>query len=728
MLPLAALVIALAPAHELSLERIFEDPPLAGRAPAALQLAPGGKSVTFLKGSEKDSEVLDLWGADLPSGTPRKLVATDDLLGGKAQKLTEQERMALERKRIRTRGITGYLWCGHDAKAVIFPLSGDLYYVTLADRLVTRLTHDEDVPELNPVCSKSGKQVAFVKNNDVVVMDIATRKTQALTHGGSAVHHFGLPEFIAEEEMDRHAGMWWSPDGKSLLVFEVDETPVGKKVRAQIFADHTEMFEQRYPAAGENNAVVTPWLIELSGRKQKLWQPAEDGYLPRAGFFPDGAPWLEWQSRDQKTVRVLEGKHDVVVEKDNTWVELTDDFIPLKDGKRALWTTEKSGRRQIVVVDRKTGQQRVLTDEPEPVQRIAAVDDERGVVFYTAWRDRGRQMRAFSIPVDPPGNAAPGTAAVCLTPEPGWHAVGFDDAGRFFVDHVSDFGVPPQTKVLDATGKTVLVLDDNPAAELAGVEHSQPVWLDLLAADGKTKLNGLLLPPTRRPKGERAPLIVSIYGGPTAQTVTHAWSRGFPMETYWAEQGFGVFLVDNRGMAGRDHAFTRAHDHAFGDIEVKDLFAAVKQVVASTPWIDKRRIGVFGWSYGGFLSTRAILDAGTPFAAAVAVAPVTDWTLYDTHYTERYLGMPGKDGKAPAYENANLVRRAKLLNKPFLLLHGTADDNVLFEHSLRLIEALENEEKLFDLSIYPGKAHGITGRRSQLHVYKTITTFFRAHL
>src|SRR5262249_13871354 len=168
-----------------------------------------------------------------------------------------------------------------------------------------RLTNDDDVPEINPVCSKSGKKVAFVKKDDVVVLDVQSGASKAITTGGSDVHHWGLPEFIAEEEMDRHEAMWWSPDESSLLVFGVDEKPVGKKTRAQIFADHTEMFEQRYPAAGEKNAVVSAWLITVGGKKTKLATPADDGYLARGGFFPDGAAWVQWESRDQKTLTLL---------------------------------------------------------------------------------------------------------------------------------------------------------------------------------------------------------------------------------------------------------------------------------------------------------------------------------------------------------------------------------------------------------------------------------------
>ncbi|KAK6028867.1 peptidase, S9A/B/C family, catalytic domain protein [Ostertagia ostertagi] len=200
-----------------------------------------------------------------------------------------------------------------------------------------------------------------------------------------------------------------------------------------------------------------------------------------------------------------------------------------------------------------------------------------------------------------------------------------------------------------------------------------------------------------------------------------------PLIAYWQQRGYGVLMVDTRGMDHRDREFTRAHYRAFGVNEVADLFAAVRQLPSRVPAVDAARIGFFGWSYGGFLGARAMLDADTPFAAAVAVAPVTDSTLYDTAYTERYLGMPD-GGKAPAYATGHLPSRAALLAKPLLLVHGTADDNVLFEHTLRLVEALQNAGKTFDLQIYPGKAHGIAGRAARLHLYRTMDVFFERHL
>jgi dipeptidyl-peptidase 4 len=741
-----------APGPTLTLERIFADPPLDGRAPVALQLSPGGRLVTFLKPNERDSEILDLWGAELPGGAPRLLVGSADLLGGRAQRLTEQERMALERKRISKRGITSYLWCGKDARTLLLPFSGDLYAAFLGDGVgddggsgvaptIVRLTNDEEEPELSPSCSKSGKRVAFVKRGDVHVLDIpdpslrkpSIAKAKKLTQGGGATRSFGLAEFIAEEEMGRHQGMWWAPDERSLLVFEVDEAKVGVKVRAQIFSDRTELVEQRYPAAGETNAVVTAWLVDVaSGKKVRLQAPTEDGYLPRAGFFPDGRPWLQWQSRDQRRLKLFEANpqgllRPILEETDEAWVELHDDLFPLADGKRFLWTSEQSGRRQIAIVDRQSGRSAPLTQEPEPVESILAVDEENARVFFAAYRDRGRQLHVFSIPLA--GGASSPVAA-----EPGWHAAVFDDAGRFFVDKRSDLGRPPRTSIRDGGGKEVFLVDENLAAELATFARAQPRWLDVKAEDG-TLLNGLLFSPRNIEKGKRYPVITLIYGGPTAITVRRAWHRQDPVITHWTHRGFGVFLLDNRGMGGRDRAFGRAHHRRIGDVEVKDLFAGVEQLKAQVPWVDGRRIGVFGWSYGGFLAARAVLDEASPFAAAAAVAPVTDWSLYDTHYTERYLGMPrapveggGEAQEAEPYARANLVSRAALLARPLLLVHGTADDNVLFEHTLRLTEALEKEAKLFELMIYPGKAHGISGKPAQLHVFMTLTSFFEARL
>ncbi|TNF29152.1 MAG: S9 family peptidase [Deltaproteobacteria bacterium] len=710
--------------RELTLERIFADPPLGGRPPMQLALSGDATVLAYLRPNEADSEVLDLWGRRLPGGAPERLVATADLLtAGGAQKLTEAERMALQRRRVYQRGITSFMWCGEGAEALLFPFSGDLYWARLGGPgeapEVVRLTRDDDAPELAPKCSPQGHWVSFTKAGDVYVLDVRTRRVKRLTRGAGGTRTFGLAEFIAEEEMGRHEGLWWSEDEQQVLVFEVDEGPVAVKMRSKIFADRTELFEQRYPAAGEANARVTAHVIDVrTGRRVTLKTPTEDGYLARAGFFGDGAAWVQWQSRDQKRLVLYEADakgqlRTILEDTDDAWVELHDDLRGLPDGK-LLWSNEASGRRQLEIVDRASGARVALTAEPDAVDAVVGTDREAGTVFYTVAADRGKERQVRAI-------ALAGGASWAVTRAPGWHRPTFARSGTCFVDVVSSWGRPPQTLLGSADGRETVVLDDNPTPELDGLPAPSLEWRDFRAEDGSV-LNGLLMEPVGRRPGWKYPVVAWVYGGPTYQMVANRWTRSYPLLVWLTTHGYGVLLVDNRGTGGRDRAFDRAHYHRVGEVEVRDLFGAVREV-AGLDWVDPARIGVWGWSYGGYLAARSVLDADTPFAAAVAVAPVTDWTLYDTHYTERYLGMP-EGGKAAPYVDSNLVRRAKLLARPLVVIHGTADDNVLFEHTLRLVQAFEDESAPFEMMIYPGKAHGISGRAAQLHVYKTAFRFF----
>jgi dipeptidyl-peptidase-4 len=746
--PPAGSTAASGPAAEaapaLGIERIFADPPLDGRRPLQAQIAPGGSWVSFLKPGVADSEVLELWGQPLPQGTPRRLVSATDLLAGKAQKLTEAEKMALERKRISQRGITSYQWCGEDDATLLFPLSGDLYVARLTARGVTaqRLTTDDDVPEQDPACTKDGRRVAYVKRGNLVVHDLGTNVARPLTTGATATKTFGLADFIASEELGRFVGFWWSGDGARILLLSVDESGVGTKVRPQIFADRTELTTQRYPAAGEQNAVVTAMVVEVAtGRLVPVPLPKDAEYVARGGFFVDGVPWLQVMNREQTKLSLLEidavtGTSRVVLdETDAAWVETHDDLrelsgLLLSGRPGLLWPTETSGRRQLVAVDRMSGVRQPLTMLDEPVDAAVCTDGSR--VVFSAERDRGRAQDLFVVdavspthPVTPLPGAQPQTTRAAVADKP----------CRRLLTTTSAWATPPRSAVLDIDGHgpVVEIPGDPPDPLLARVTAARPIVVDIVAADGVTPLNALYLPPAAagsapqtRAVGGRHPVIVHAYGGPTGSVVGWRWARQAPVFAHWQQQGFGVFLVDTRGMAHRDRAFTRAHKNAFGKVEVDDLFAAVRQLPERIRDVDASRLGFFGWSYGGTLAVRSVLDEKSPFAAAVAVAPVTDWTLYDTAYTERYIGRPVRPDGTPSstYTASNLVRRAGLLSRPLLLVHGTADDNVLFEHSLRLMQALQDEGRVFQTAIYPGKAHGLSGRKTQAHVYRTITSFF----
>jgi dipeptidyl-peptidase-4 len=359
-----------------------------------------------------------------------------------------------------------------------------------------------------------------------------------------------------------------------------------------------------------------------------------------------------------------------------------------------------------------------------------------GVVF-TGLAERGRASELMLLrPAGGAGHSgatATATATETLTLDPGpgprWRtAVGNRDCTRLLATH-SAWAQPPGQRVLALDGATppLALPADEPAALLSRIAP-QVRAVDFLAADGRTPLNAFYLAPLRassNPAGHA--VIVVAYGGPGVSTVAWRWRGDVPLLALWQRLGFGVLMFDGRGMAGRDRDFTRAHFRAMGQVDVADLFAVVRQLPVRVPGVDAARIGVSGWSYGGFLALRGVLDADTPLAAAVAGAPVVDQTLYDTAYTERYLGLP-EGGQATPYVQANLLRRAPLLAKPLLLLHGTADDNVLFENSLRLMQALQAEGRLFETAIYPGQAHGLGDRRVRLHADRTMTDFLVRHL
>ncbi|MFN3862085.1 MAG: alpha/beta fold hydrolase [Roseateles sp.] len=726
LLAAACVTSAAAQPAALSLERLTADPPLAGRLPRQAEISPGGQWISYLQPSQADSEVLELWAQPAAGGAPRKLVSAADLLGGAEQQLTEAEKMALERQRISQRGITGYQWCGGDDAALLFPLSGELYLVrlTASGPQAQKLALPAGAPKLEPRCAPDGKTLAYVQGGNLFTLALAGgARPRQLTQDGSDAVSWGLAEFIAAEELSRQRGYWWSPDGRALLALRVDESGVGLKTRAQIFADRTALTQQRYPAAGEANARVTAFVIDAAdGTRRELPLPPTAEYVARAGWFGDGTPWLQWLTRDQTRLTLTEFRaaaapRDITVETDAAWVEVHDDLIETPRG--LLWSSEASGRRQLLLLDRASGRRTPLTQMPEAVAHAVCADAQ--AVVFAAAADQGKTQELYRQPL----NGGP-VRPVAGAAERHWRDAKADRACTRLLVTRSAWGQPPRLELRSPTRDGAIALaGDAPAAELQHYANT-PRPLPLMAADGRTPLNAFFFAPQPARAGKH-PVIVMAYGGPGAATVHWGWGRDMPLIAYWQQRGYGVLMVDTRGMQHRDRDFTRAHRRAFGQVEVADLFAAVRQLPAHAPAVDAARIGFFGWSYGGYLGARALLDTDTPFAAAVAVAPVTDWTLYDTAYTERYLGLPD-GGRAAPYASANLPARAALLNKPLLLVHGTADDNVLFEHTLRLVEALQNAGKTFDLQIYPGKAHGIAGRAARLHLYRTMDAFFERHL
>jgi len=716
----AAMILAVAPAHaeRLTLERIFASPSLSGPTPRMLRLSPDGRLATLLRNRPDDRERYDLWAVDTTTGEARMLV--DSARVGTGAALSEEEMMRRERARLSgVRGIVSYAWAP-DGRSILVPLDGDLYLAGL-DGSVRRITATEET-ELDAQVSRTGRYISFVRNQNLYVVATDGGGERALTSDGGGTVTWGSAEFVAQEEMDRRTGHWWSPDDRFVAVARVDEARVNVVTRTAIGADGTRVYQQRYPAAGTPNALVELYVMrpDGSGRVKVDLGDNDDIYLARVNWSADGRTLLvQRESRDQKRLDLLAvdpetGRSTVLFsETSDTWINLHDNLRPLRDGS-LLWTSERSGFSHIYRF--RDGRWTQLTRGNWAVKEIVGVDQAHGRIFFTGNMDSPIEQHLYAIDMNRPG------APRRLTEAGWWNNVEMDaNATRALVTR-SNPGQPPQVYLADAGGRRLAWIEEN---RVAGdhpyapylAEHVVPRFGTIRAEDG-AELQYKLLSPPREP-GRRYPVFVQVYGGPGAgRQVTRGWVS--PLQEYLVQQGWVVFSIDNRGTPDRGKAFEDAIYHAMGRVEVRDQLAGLDWL-RRQDFVDPDRIAVFGWSYGGYMTLRLLEGAPGAFRAGVAVAPVTRWELYDTHYTERYLGNPAVD-RAP-YEASDVAPRADRIADPLLLIHGMADDNVVFENSTVLIAALQARSFPFELMVYPGATHAIAGEARQLHLYRTMLEF-----
>ncbi len=705
-----------APPQPLTLERVFASPNLAGSAPRALKLSPDGTLLTSLRPRADDRERFDLWGVDTTSSDARMLLDSAKFGGGE---LSEAEKMQRERARIGgSKGIVAYSWAP-DGKSILVPLDGDLYVATL-DGTVKRLT-DTPQGELDAAVSPKGRYVSFVRDQNLFTIELATGTERRLTRDGGGTLSWGLAEFVAQEEMDRSKGAWWSPDESRIAVARVDESGVAVVSRAAIGAEGTSIFDQRYPRAGAANAAVDLYVLRADGPgvvKVDLGTNA-DIYLARVDWSADGKTlYVQRESRDQKTLDLLRvdpatGASSVVfTEHAKTWLNLHDNFRALKDGS-ILWSSERDGFSHLYRFA--GGKWTQLTRGPWMVRDVVGVDEARGFVYFTGNRETPVAQNVYRLRLD--------SGDVTAIAEAGWwnSAATNRDASRLVITR-STANQPEQIYLADADGARQLWIEENAVAGAHPyapylAAHVTPQFGTIKAADGTVLHTKLLMP--KLAEGQTAPVFVQVYGGPGAgRQVTGAW--GGALQQYLVQHGWIVFSVDGRGTPDRGVAFEGQIYRAMSGVEVDDQLAGVKWL-KSQPFVDASKIVVYGWSYGGYMTLRLLERAPGVFAAGVAGAPVTKWDLYDTHYTERYMGTPQAD--TAAYAKSSALAHAGDIADPLLLIHGMADDNVVFENSTALMAKLQAAGKPFETMVYPGQTHRVAGPGVSVHLWKTILAF-----
>ncbi|MEO1043493.1 MAG: DPP IV N-terminal domain-containing protein [Pseudomonadota bacterium] len=714
-----------ASAEELTAARIFDSPSLMGPSPRAVDYAPDGSMVTFLKPRDDDQQRFDLWAYDVATGEASMLVDSATIEPDDFE-LSEEEKAIRERKRIAaSRGIVQYQW-DSTGEVILVPLAGDLFLVTLADGSVRQLTKT-DAFEYDAKVSPSGGYVSFLRDGSLFVINLASGQERRLSPKGKDSVSYGTAEFVAQEEMSRYTGNWWSPDDRAMVFTETDETSVDIVPRFDIAAGEVTLVEQRYPRAGRPNAVVNLYVKQIGQRRAlKIdWGASPDTYLARVNWASAERLFIQTVNRDQtkltlSRVNLLNGDvTEVYTEEQPAWINLSKDFRALDDG--FLWTTEESGYRHIFRFS-DSGDKVAVTSGDWQVLSVGSVDQDAGTVTFAGHKDSPLERHLYRVsylePAEPERITALGsTWAITMAP----------DAGSF-VGRSQNTNQPVQTGIYSADGEPIAWIEENaldqdhPYTPFLDA-HSTPEFGTLEAEDG-TVLHYSILKPYDFDPSKTYPAIHYVYGGPGVQFVRNSFGR--PQQQYWQQQGYVVFTLDNRGADGRGKAF---EDHLFkrmAGVEVTDQLLGAA-FLGSLSYVDEDRIGVTGWSYGGYMTLHLALRApeGT-YAAAVSGAPVTDWSLYDTFYTERYMQTPQDNPEG--YEAASVFPYLGDLSVPLLIVHGMADDNVIFDNSTRVFAALQASATPFEMMTYPGERHSIRSGLVGRHQFETSLRFLDRYL
>ena len=651
------------------------------------------------------------------SGEKRELLEFA-ALESEAEKPKPPERALWQNRRVREQPIQWF----PDGERLLLKAGGDLFLISVADGEWRQLTATP-VEEADPKLSPDGRLVSFRRGNELYVLTLSNGKVRRLTRDATATRWNARLDWVYPEELDLGTAHWWSPDSRYIayLQFDVSREPLYPH------ADFLRLMPvpepQRYPRAGSPNADVRLGIVPAKGGRTR-WlatAPGDSKLFARIDWMPDSRSVAvqelnRIQNRLALRVLPVKGKPWTLLEEtDPYWVNVSDDLRFLAGRPRLLWSSERSGFRHLYLYRLDGELEAQITSGDWEVTGVAGVDPGQGIVYFTATAESPLERHLYAVPLE-------GGEPRRLTREPGTHSIQMSPGCRYYIDRWSSLTEPSRQTLHRSSGEQIAVLQP-PDASATGEYEILPVEIvEVKAPDGEI-LYARLIRPAGFQEAKKYPAVVMVYGGPHAQAVRNAWS-GVNLAQAFAHAGFVVWQLDNRGSAGRGHEWEAKLYRRFGKQELEDQLAGLDHLIGMG-LVDPKRVGIHGWSYGGYMTLYAMLHAPDRFRAGVAGAPVTDWRNYDTIYTERYLGLPEEN--PDGYRDSSPVHFASRLEGHVLLIHNIEDDNVLFQNTLQMAKALQDAGKLFDMMVYPQKSHGVTGSARE-HLYRTVVDYFRRRL
>jgi len=582
--------------------------------------------------------------------------------------------------------------------------------------------------------SPDGSKVAFMRDNDLYLVDLATSQETRITSDGKLNHIInGATDWVYEEEFSFDKGFYWSPDSKYIGFYRFDESKVREFQMAMYEGQlYPSQYTFKYPKAGEANSDVTIHIYTLAAKTtQKVDLGSTEHYIPRIKWTnQEGKLCITRMNRHQSQLELLaadmrSARGPVIIpevfysEKSKTYIEVSDDLIFLNDGKQFLMTSDQDGYNHIYLYDMKGTQMKQVTRGNWDVIEFYGYDESSKRLFYSSSEEGATEKNVYSI--DLKGSKKR------LSPKAGNSDAEFSVGYKNYIIFHSDANKPYDIALYNSKGQEVRVLVDNAALQKTmGTFDFQPKEFFTFSTERGDNLNGWMIKPQNMDASKRYPVLLAIYGGPGRNTVSNSFDG---RNLYWhqmlAQKGYIVVSVDPRGTYYRGRDFKNSTYLQLGKLETEDMISTAKYL-GGLAYVDKERIGMQGWSFGGYLTSSCMTKGAEFFKAGIAVAPVTNWRFYDTIYTERFMQTPEENPEG--YDDNSPINHVEMLKGPYLLVHGSADDNVHYQNTMEMVDALVKANKEFDLFIYPDKNHGIYGGTTRLHLYEKMTKFIQENL